>query len=176
MAVKRGQLIFFFGPAGSGKSTLAKAWCGTRERAAHIELDEIRSFIVSGLADPQSDSPLVSAQYETSVDACCAIARSFVSDGYDTAIDDAAAPTDFTRYWEPNLAGLNWQIVVIRPDLETAFRRNEERAKSVKRDIIRRQHSASGDWPTDVTVDTTGISVGVSLERVLQVLESGDLL
>ena len=47
------RLVLFGGPAGSGKSTLAKAWCATRERSAHIQLDEIRSLILAGYADPQ---------------------------------------------------------------------------------------------------------------------------
>jgi ribosomal protein S18 acetylase RimI-like enzyme len=34
-----GRMIMFAGPAGAGKSSLARAWCATRPRAVHVELD-----------------------------------------------------------------------------------------------------------------------------------------
>jgi ribosomal protein S18 acetylase RimI-like enzyme len=53
-----GRMVMFTGPAGAGKTTLARAWCATRQRAVHVELDEVRHLIVSGLEDPQAPSPL----------------------------------------------------------------------------------------------------------------------
>ena len=59
-------MVLFTGPAGAGKSTLTGAWCATRLRAAHIELDKVRHLIVSGLTDPQVPGPLQAEQYGTS--------------------------------------------------------------------------------------------------------------
>jgi adenylate kinase family enzyme len=55
-------MVMFAGPTGAGKSTLAKAWCATRPRAVHLELDEVRNLIVSGWADPQEPGPLQSRE------------------------------------------------------------------------------------------------------------------
>ena len=88
----------FTGPAGAGKSTLARAWCATRPRAVHVELDEVRHLIVSGLAEPQDAGALQAEQYGTSVAACCALAREFVAAGYDVADDDAVDPETFERH------------------------------------------------------------------------------
>ncbi len=71
-----GLLVFFFGPAGSGKSTLAAAWCKTKQSAVQIQLDEVRSLIVSGRADSQGDSPQVGEQYRTAAEECCALSSS----------------------------------------------------------------------------------------------------
>ncbi len=168
-----GLLVFFFGPAGAGKSTLAAAWCESRKYAVQIQLDEIRSLIVSGLADPQGNSPLVSDQYETAAEACCALARVYLAAGYDVAIDDVGSPDGFEREWQPHLNEIQWRVVVVRPDVETVLSRNQGRAKDVRPDIVRQQHVDAGAWPEAITVDTTGLSVSESLQLVLAVLERG---
>lgn len=73
-----GTMVLFGGPAGAGKSVLARAWCATRRQAAHLELDEIRGLIISGLADPQEAGALQEAQYRLSVQAACTLAHAFV--------------------------------------------------------------------------------------------------
>ena len=69
-----GRIVLLGGPAGAGKSTLAAAWCATRLRAVHIELDAVRNLIVSGGVDPQGDSPLADEQYSLCAFACCRLA------------------------------------------------------------------------------------------------------
>ncbi len=164
--------MFFFGPAGAGKSTLAREWCNTRQRAVQIQLDEVRSMIVSGLADPQSGSPAVSEQYETAAKACCSLARTFLADGYDVTIDDAESPTGFESHWKPYLEDFAWTVVVIRPDLQTTLDRNNRREKEVRREIIEEQHRVAGSWPEIVQVDTTDLTIEESLGKVAELLDS----
>ena len=95
MARTQGSVVLFGGPAGAGKSTLARAWCATRTQAAHLEVDEIRALIVSGLADPQEPSETNTAQYRASVEATCALARTFTTNSIDVAIDDVLQPDAF---------------------------------------------------------------------------------
>src|SRR4051794_10516950 len=119
-----GHIALFGGPAGAGKSTLAAAWCASRERAVHIELDVIRSLIVSGLVDPQDNSSaLQHEQYETSVRACCALALSYAASGYDVAIDDVLAPSGFEAVWRPILKDAGYSVVILAPSLEQALLR-----------------------------------------------------
>jgi chloramphenicol 3-O-phosphotransferase len=160
------MLVFFGGPAGAGKSTLARAWCATRSRAAHVELDEVRHLVVAGRADPQQPGTLQSAQYALSVRACLALARVFLDDGYDVAIDDVLEPAAFERYWHPLLGGLDWRIVVVLPTLEEVLRRSRARAKRVLEEHSRAQHAACTEWPPERRVDTTGLTVEQSLALV----------
>lgn len=123
-------VALFGGPAGAGKSTLAAAWCADRPRAVHVELDEIRSLVVSGLADPQQpEDPRQHEQYALSVAACCALARVWSGGGYDVAVGDALAPEAFERHWRPCLEGLDWRIVIVVPTLDETLARSRERAR-----------------------------------------------
>jgi predicted kinase len=164
-------LALFGGPAGAGKSTLARAWCAGRERAAHVELDAVRDLIVGGRADPQQPGALQSEQYTLSVAACLALARTFLEAGYDVAIDDALPPAAFERYWRPRVAGLDWRIVILLPSLQETLRRSRARAKRVLERHTIGQHRASQSWPAALRIDTTGLTVEESLDRVRAVLD-----
>jgi len=43
-------IVLFGGAAGVGKTPIARLWCKSRKKAVHIQRDEIRNLIVSGLA------------------------------------------------------------------------------------------------------------------------------
>jgi GNAT superfamily N-acetyltransferase/chloramphenicol 3-O-phosphotransferase len=164
------MLVLFGGPAGAGKSTLARAWCAIRPRAAHVELDIVRATLVSGLANPQDGGSAQSEQYALAVRACCALARVWLDGGFDVAIDDVLEPGAFERYWRPALAGLDWRLVVVLPQLETVLERSRTREKRVREEHTRAQHAACSAWPPELRVDTSALSVEQSLaaaERVL---------
>jgi AAA domain-containing protein len=156
----------FTGPAGAGKSTLARAWCATRRRAVHVELDEVRHLIVSGLADPQTTGPVQAEQYDASVAACCALVREFVTRDYDVAVDDAVDPEGFERHWLPRLGSIEYSVVVVHPSLKVVLERGAGRSKRVRPGVVRDQHAAASRWPTERTIDTTGQSTEESLEAV----------
>lgn len=128
-------------------------------------------MIVSGLVDPQSESADVSEQYALAAKACCSLARTFLLGGYDVIIDDFETPSGFSINWAPYLSGMEWSVVVIRPSLKETVNRNMLRKKTVKRDIIEKQHSDAGLWSSEVLVDTTGLTVEASLLKVNEVLD-----
>ena len=164
------QLVPFGGPAGAGKSTLARAWCATRERAAHVELDAVRELIVAGRADPQRPTPLQSEQYVLSVDATCALARSFLAGGYDVAVDDTLEPAPFDAYWRPRIEGLEWTVVVVLPSLSETLARSTGRDQRALEAHTRAQHAASLGWPAHHRVDTTGRTPRESLPLIQAVI------
>jgi predicted kinase len=167
-----GLLALFGGPAGAGKSTLARAWCATRQRAVHIELDRVRELIVAGRADPQQPGALQGEQYRLSVRACLALARTYLDSGYDVAIDDVIDPIAFERDWRPLVEGLMWRIIIVLPTLEETLARSRAREKRVLERHTRDQHAASLGWPASVCVDTTRQSVAESLRLVQSILDS----
>ena len=168
-------IVLFGGPAGGGKSTLARAWCAARDRSAHVQLDDVREQIVFGLADPQSPGATQSEQYELSVAACCALARSFAGAGFDVAVDDVLPPVAYEAHWRPALAGLDVRIVIVVPSLDATLERARSREKRVREAIIREQHAASLAWPERHRIDTTGLSVEESLRLVEAAVAGVDL-
>lgn len=160
------RVVLFGGPAGAGKSALARAWCATRPRAAHVELDEVRDLIVSGRADPQGENELQAEQYRLGVEATCGLGRAFFAGGYDVAIDDVLEPDAFEHEWRPRLEGLPWTLVVVLPSLEETLRRADGREKRVREEHIRTQHSRCAGWDEDVRIDTTGLDLEESLALV----------
>ena len=161
-------MVLFGGPAGSGKSTLAKAWCATRALAVHLQLDEIRSLIVAGYADPQVTGDLQKEQFHLSVRACCVLAREFFDSGYDVAIDDVLFPgAAFVASWRRHLAGIGWRVVIIQPTLQETLARSSSRDKKVPDRLVREQHEATFGWPERYRVDTTGLSVSEALAEVV---------
>jgi len=162
-----GSVVLFGGPAGAGKSTLARAWCATRTQAAHVELDEIRSLIISGRADPQESSDLQAAQYGLSVEATCAVARAFAHGGCDVAVDDVLEPDAFEHYWRPQLEGLRWKLIVVLPSLDETLRRSAGREKRVREKHTRAQHGRCSTWSEAVRLDTTDLDVDQSLALVI---------
>lgn len=167
MADAEGLVVLFGGPAGAGKSTLAAAWCGTRTRACHLQLDEVRGLIVAGRVDPQApEDAQQREQYALSVNACLGLARVFASAGYDVAVDDVLEPQAFATYWRPLLDGLDWRVVVILPTLAQTLVRANARPKSVMARHSQAQHRRCSTWPEQHRIDTTGLSVDDSLHLV----------
>jgi predicted kinase len=165
------RFVLFTGPAGAGKSTLALAWCRTRARAVRIELDEVRDLIVAGRLDPQIPSEEQGEQYGAAVRASLALARQFLTDGYDVAITDAVDPAAYQRYWRPALGQVEPEIVVIRPDLPTTLARSAAREKRVLEAHSRGQHAAARAWPAARQVDTTSLSIHDSLGLIVRLLD-----
>ena len=163
-----GKIVLIGGPAGAGKSTLAAAWCATRERAVHIELDGVRNRIVSGLADPQGGAPMVGEQYSLCVEVCAREAATFASAGYDVAIDDVLEPEAFETHWRPALLGIPYTLLILMPELDEVLVRARNREKRVPEEIIRAQFEASMAWPAELTMDTTGVSVEEALGFALR--------
>jgi chloramphenicol 3-O-phosphotransferase len=167
-----GIVLLLGGPAGAGKSTLARAWCTTRARAVHVELDQVRSLIVQGLADPQVAGGAQEEQYRVSVRASCDLARSFALAGYDVAIDDVLQPDRFDTAWRPHLNGLDWRVAIVYPRLDATLARSRGRSKPVAEHHTIAQHTATSDWEESVMLDTTGLTVPESVAALTGLIDT----
>ena len=163
-----GEVLLLAGPAGAGKSTLARLWCATRRTAAHVQLDSVNELIVQGRVDPREvEHPEQAGQRAASVDATCALVRSFAASGIDVAVDDFLAPGDAESEWLPRLDGLSMRLVVLLPSLDACLARAGCRGKEVPVHLIRAHHEASRSWEAARCLDTTGQSPEQSLADLL---------
>ncbi|MFF7182517.1 AAA family ATPase [Streptomyces sp. NPDC008121] len=124
--------VLLIGPAGAGKTTVARHWAQRRRvPTAHISLDDVREWVCSGFADPQSGwNEHSEAQYRLARRTCGFAARNFLANGISCILDDAVFPDrpvvglgGWKRHVGPGLLP-----VVLLPGLEIVLERNAERS------------------------------------------------
>ncbi|MFG2192197.1 Pro-rich N-terminal domain-containing protein [Streptomyces sp. NPDC048639] len=124
--------VLLIGPAGAGKTTVARHWADTRRvPTAHISLDDVREWVRSGFADPQSGwNDHSEAQYRLARRTCGFSARNFLANGISCILDDAVFPDrpvvglgGWKRHVGPGLLP-----VVLLPGLEIVLERNAARS------------------------------------------------
>ncbi|MER5967892.1 AAA family ATPase [Streptomyces sp. NPDC002057] len=124
--------VLLIGPAGAGKTTVARHWAQRRRvPTAHISLDDVREWVCSGFADPQSGwNEHSEAQYRLARRTCGFAARNFLANGISCIVDDAVFPDrpvvglgGWKRHVGPGLLP-----VVLLPGLEVVLERNAERS------------------------------------------------
>ncbi|WP_435856111.1 AAA family ATPase [Streptomyces physcomitrii] len=124
--------VLLIGPAGAGKTSVAKFWADRRRvPTAHISLDDVREWVRSGFADPQTGwNDNSEAQYRLARRTCGFAARNFLANGISCILDDAVFPDrpviglgGWKRHVGPGLLP-----VVLLPGLEVVLERNAQRS------------------------------------------------
>ncbi|MEV0925818.1 AAA family ATPase [Streptomyces spongiicola] len=124
--------VLLIGPAGAGKTTVARHWARRRPvPTAHISLDDVREWVCSGFADPQTGwNEQSETQYRLARRTCGFAARNFLANGISCILDDAVFPDrpvvglgGWKRHVGPGLLP-----VVLLPGLEVVLERNAERS------------------------------------------------
>ncbi|MFI2633740.1 Pro-rich N-terminal domain-containing protein [Streptomyces collinus] len=144
--------VLLIGPAGAGKTSVAKYWADHRRvPTAHISLDDVREWVRSGFADPQSGwNDNSEAQYRLARRTCGFAARNFLANGISCILDDAVFPDrpvvglgGWKRHVGPGLLP-----VVLLPGLEIVLERNAERSgnRRLTDDEVARIHGRMAGW------------------------------
>jgi GTPase SAR1 family protein len=121
--------VLLIGPAGAGKTSVAKYWADHRRvPTAHISLDDVREWVRSGFADPQSGwNDHSEAQYRLARRTCGFAARNFLANG---------------------ISGPGLLPVVLLPGLEIVLERNAERSgnRRLTDEEVARIHGRMAGW------------------------------
>lgn len=144
--------VLLIGPAGAGKTTVAKLWAERRRvPTAHISLDDVREWVRSGFADPQSGwNDHSEAQYRLARRTCGFAARNFLANGISCILDDAVFPDrpvvglgGWKRHVGPGLLP-----VVLLPGLEIVLERNAARHgnRRLTDEEVARIHGRMAGW------------------------------
>ncbi|MFJ7076462.1 Pro-rich N-terminal domain-containing protein [Streptomyces sp. NPDC098781] len=144
--------VLLIGPAGAGKTSVAKYWAEHRRvPTAHISLDDVREWVRSGFADPQSGwNDNSEAQYRLARRTCGFAARNFLANGISCILDDAVFPDrpvvglgGWKRHVGPGLLP-----VVLLPGLEIVLERNAERSgnRRLTDEEVARIHGRMAGW------------------------------
>ncbi|MFG3249288.1 Pro-rich N-terminal domain-containing protein [Streptomyces sp. NPDC048187] len=144
--------VLLIGPAGAGKTSVAKYWAEHRRvPTAHISLDDVREWVRSGFADPQSGwNEHSEAQYRLARRTCGFSARNFLANGISCILDDAVFPDrpvvglgGWKRHVGPGLLP-----VVLLPGLDVVLERNAERSgnRRLTDEEVARIHGRMAGW------------------------------
>lgn len=151
-ATRAAVAVLLIGAAGAGKTTVAKYWAERRAvPTAHISLDDVREWVRSGFADPQTGwNDHSEAQYRLARRTCGFSARNFLANGISCIVDDAVFPDrpviglgGWKRHVGPGLIP-----VVLLPGLEIVLERNAARSgnRRLSDEEVARIHGRMAGW------------------------------
>ncbi|RKE18022.1 AAA domain-containing protein [Streptomyces sp. TLI_171] len=159
--------VLLIGPAGAGKTTVARHWAERRPTpTAHISLDDVREWVQSGFANPQSGWNTASeAQYRLARRTCGFACRNYLANGISCIIDDAVfpdRPAIGLGGWKRHI-GPGMIPVVLLPGLDRVLARNAERAgnRRLSDDEVARIHGRMAGWRTSglPIIDNSNLTV-----------------
>ncbi|MER6298466.1 AAA family ATPase [Kitasatospora sp. NPDC001539] len=144
--------VLLIGPAGAGKTTVARYWAEHRATpTAHISLDDVREWVQSGFANPQSGWNNASeAQYRLARRTCGFACRNYLANGISCIIDDAVfpdRPAIGLGGWKRHI-GPGMIPVVLLPSLDSVLRRNARRSgnRRLGDEEVARIHGRMAGW------------------------------
>ncbi|MDH6708645.1 hypothetical protein P3T27_005385 [Kitasatospora sp. MAA19] len=144
--------VLLIGPAGAGKTTVARYWAERRPTpTAHISLDDVREWVQSGFANPQSGWNNASeAQYRLARRTCGFACRNYLANGISCIIDDAVfpdRPAIGLGGWKRHI-GPGMIPVVLLPSLDSVLRRNARRGgtRRLGDEEVARIHGRMAGW------------------------------
>ncbi|MFK0192289.1 AAA family ATPase [Kitasatospora sp. NPDC090308] len=159
--------VLLIGPAGAGKTTVARYWAERRPTpTAHISLDDVREWVQSGFANPQSGWNTASeAQYRLARRTCGFACRNYLANGISCIIDDAVfpdRPAIGLGGWKRHI-GPGMIPVVLLPGLDRVLARNAERSgnRRLSDDQVAHIHGRMAGWRTSglPIIDNSNLSV-----------------
>ncbi|MDQ0989806.1 Pro-rich N-terminal domain-containing protein [Streptomyces sp. V3I7] len=144
--------VLLIGPAGAGKTSVAKYWADRRRvPTAHISLDDVREWVRSGFADPQTGwNEHSEAQYRLARRTCGFAARNFLANGISCILDDAVfpdRPVVGLGGWKRHV-GAGLLPVVLLPGLDVVLERNAKRTgnRRLTDEEVARIHGRMAGW------------------------------
>ncbi|MEV7596258.1 AAA family ATPase [Kitasatospora sp. NPDC089797] len=170
--------VLLIGPAGAGKTTVARHWAERRGTpTAHISLDDVREWVQSGFANPQSGWNNASeAQYRLARRTCGFACRNYLANGISCIIDDAVfpdRPAIGLGGWKRHI-GPGMIPVVLLPSLDSVLHRNARRGgnRRLGDEEVARIHGRMAGWYNSglPIIDNSSLDVAgtaAELDRVI---------
>ena len=167
------------GSPGAGKSTVAAALMRRFEFGLHIPVDDLREWVVSGIAHPVPTwTDETTRQFTLAREAAASMTLRYRAAGFAVAIDDVI-DRDALQTYEPLLRDVHPMRVLLCPGEEVALARNDTRTgknldPKVLVEVIRKlsavlrsQLAENPDW---IVIDNGYLSIDETVDRILQAM------
>ncbi|MFF7636978.1 AAA family ATPase [Kitasatospora sp. NPDC008050] len=170
--------VLLIGPAGAGKTTVARHWAERRPTTtAHISLDDVREWVCSGFANPQSGWNNASeAQYRLARRTCGFACRNYLANGISCIIDDAVfpdRPAIGLGGWKRHI-GPGMIPVVLLPGLDSVLARNARRSgnRRLSDEEVALIHGRMAGWYNSglPIIDNSQLDVAATAEALDRVI------
>jgi predicted ATPase len=121
-------IFIISGGIGAGKTTISHQLMERFPRGIHIPVDNLRSFVVSGYADPTKPwTDETDLQFRLACESAAEMARRYADAGFAVAIDDILAPDEAEELFVSRLPRSRVHKVFLQPSLDIALHRNATR-------------------------------------------------
>jgi adenylylsulfate kinase-like enzyme len=168
-------VFWITGPPASGKSTLCGALAKQFEKAVHIPVDDIREWVVSGMAGSVPWTDETDRQFVIAEAAVCEMARCYAEAGFNVLIDHCRNMPRLEAAIRERLKGVNVCKVCLMPDLETNLHRSHTRTNKefdphmMDETIVwTNEHYRLDVLPEWILIDNTRLSVEDTVAQVLE--------
>ena len=174
--ITRSPIFLLTGPPGAGKSSVARTLLQRFPFGFHIPLDDLREWVVSGVAHPVPTwSEETTRQFTLAREGAVRLAKQYAKAGFAVVIDDIINVQDVAQLFAPALEGYPFHKIILLPPVVVAQHRNRERTnKSFDTNIlaepIRNIHQWFSDQvaPADewATIDNSGLTIDETVDTI----------
>jgi len=168
-------LFWITGAPAAGKSTVSYALLQRYEFGFHVHVDDMRTWVESGLSESVNWTDETTRQFELSELAACDLARRYHDAGFAVVIDHCRNLARIDAVIEEGLQGLDVVKICLVPTLAENLQRNHERTNKIfdpkALDFIiegMQPMLAAENRPGWVMIDSTALDVESTVERVLE--------
>jgi adenylylsulfate kinase-like enzyme len=182
--VERAPIFLITGTPGSGKSSVARALLQRFEFGLHLPVDDLREFVVSGIAHPVPTlTEETGRQFRLAREGAASTAKLYATNGFAVVIDDVISSDDVSSLFEPAFGEFDFHKIYLQPRLEVALERSRTRTHknfdpSFLEEPIRQIHAwmSAQELPNDwLKLDSSDLSLEQTVDAILELSQSADV-
>lgn len=172
-----GPVFVISGVPGTGKSSVSAALVQRFPRGIHIPIDQIRSWVLSGYADPTRPwNDETESQFWIARKGAARMARSYSEASFAVAIDDVLWPNEVEEIFAPVLGDRPLHRIFLYASLEVTLSRNATRTNknfdtAALDETIRMLHArvdlSPNRWPGWLLLDTSTLTLEQTVDAIL---------